>query len=42
VKVFMGDDTWINLLPNTFSKVTALPSLNIHELDSVDDAIWQV
>lgn len=41
-QTFMGDDTWISLLPDTFHKVVAVPSLNIHDVESVDEAVWKV
>ncbi|GFH07713.1 uncharacterized protein HaLaN_02552, partial [Haematococcus lacustris] len=40
--VFAGDDTWLQLLPPAlFSQALPLPSLNIHDLHTVDDGVWQ-
>ena len=37
--VFMGDDTWTGLFPNKFSQAHPFPSLNVKDLDTVDDGI---
>ncbi|GFT60172.1 GPI ethanolamine phosphate transferase 3 [Nephila pilipes] len=39
--VFMGDDTWDNLFPNTFHRSFPFPSFNVKDLDTVDDGILQ-
>ncbi|XXQ35456.1 GPI ethanolamine phosphate transferase 3 [Plasmodiophora brassicae] len=37
--VMMGDDTWINLFPNTFHKAYPYPSFNVKDLHTVDDGV---
>ena len=36
---FMGDDTWLNLFPDDFDKSKPFPSLNVKDLDTVDNGI---
>ena len=36
---FMGDDTWLGLYPNMLSKVFDYPSLNVQDLDTVDNGV---
>ena len=36
---FIGDDTWLGLYPDTFTKVFPYPSLNVKDLHSVDDGV---
>lgn len=38
----LGDDTWLSLYPTQFTKTVAYDSFDIHDLDSVDDAIRPV
>ncbi|EFP02887.1 hypothetical protein CRE_28124 [Caenorhabditis remanei] len=35
----LGDDTWLSLFPNQFSKTAAYDSFDINDLNSVDDKI---
>ncbi|KAL8204124.1 UNVERIFIED_CONTAM: hypothetical protein K2H54_068252 [Gekko kuhli] len=37
--LFMGDDTWAGLFPGAFARARFLPSFNVKDLHSVDDAI---
>ncbi|KAG5678197.1 hypothetical protein PVAND_007890 [Polypedilum vanderplanki] len=37
--VFLGDQTWIELFPKRFKRAYPHPSFNIHDLDTVDNAI---
>ncbi|GFU16276.1 GPI ethanolamine phosphate transferase 3 [Trichonephila clavipes] len=39
--VFMGDDTWESLFPNTFHRSFPFPSFNVKDLDTVDSGIEQ-
>ncbi|GFY63625.1 GPI ethanolamine phosphate transferase 3 [Trichonephila inaurata madagascariensis] len=39
--VFMGDDTWQSLFPNTFHRSFSFPSFNVKDLDTVDSGIEQ-
>ncbi|KAL7306284.1 hypothetical protein TKK_0001716 [Trichogramma kaykai] len=34
--IFMGDDTWINLYPDTFLRAYPSPSFDVNDLDTVD------
>lgn len=36
---FMGDDTWLGLYPNQFSKTFDYPSLNVKDLHTVDNGV---
>lgn len=36
---FMGDDTWLGLYPNLFSKTFEYPSLNVKDLHTVDNGV---
>lgn len=36
---FIGDDTWLGLYPDMFSKVFPYPSLNVKDLDTVDNGV---
>ncbi|CAI4230158.1 unnamed protein product [Auanema sp. JU1783] len=36
---FYGDDTWVSLFPNTFTKSRGFPSFNINDLYTVDDNV---
>ena len=36
---FMGDDTWLGLYPDMFTKVFDYPSLNVKDLHTVDDGV---
>ncbi|XP_055342091.1 GPI ethanolamine phosphate transferase 3-like isoform X2 [Paramacrobiotus metropolitanus] len=38
---FIGDDTWINLYPNSFTKTIPFPSFDVKDLDVVDAGVWQ-
>ncbi|KAL7017327.1 hypothetical protein ACKWTF_010317 [Chironomus riparius] len=40
--VFAGDNTWTELFPKRFKRSYAYPSFNIHDLDSVDNAIMKI
>ena len=33
---FVGDDTWVKLLPETFTEAHPMDSFNIKDLDTVD------
>ncbi|PAA56499.1 hypothetical protein BOX15_Mlig007559g1, partial [Macrostomum lignano] len=37
--VFMGDDTWLSLLPGRFQRAYPFPSFSIHDLDTVDRGV---
>ena len=37
--VFLGDDTWQGLFPTQFNKTFFFPSLNVKDLDTVDNGI---
>lgn len=37
--IFLGDDTWMGLFPNRFHKSYPFPSLNVHDLHTVDNGI---
>ena len=37
--VFMGDDTWLDLFPSQFSIKYPFPSLNVKDLDTVDNGV---
>ena len=39
---FMGDDTWMQLLPDAFELQHPFPSFNVKDLHTVDDGVWQV
>uniref|UniRef100_UPI00398ED1EE GPI ethanolamine phosphate transferase 3 isoform X2 n=1 Tax=Pristiophorus japonicus TaxID=55135 RepID=UPI00398ED1EE len=39
--IFMGDDTWEGLFPNSFFKSFPFPSFNVKDLHTVDDGILQ-
>ncbi|XP_078406582.1 GPI ethanolamine phosphate transferase 3, catalytic subunit isoform X1 [Cetorhinus maximus] len=39
--IFMGDDTWEGLFPNTFFKSFPFPSFNVKDLHTVDNGILQ-
>lgn len=36
---FMGDDTWMGLLPNSFTEAYPFDSFNVYDLDSVDNGV---
>ena len=36
---FIGDDIWLGLYPSHFEKTFAFPSLNVFDLDTVDNAV---
>ena len=36
---FVGDDTWLGLYPDMLTKVFDFPSLNVQDLDTVDDGV---
>ena len=36
---FTGDDTWVGLFPGLMDVVHPYPSFNVHDLDSVDQAV---
>ena len=36
---FIGDDTWLGLYPDMLSKVFDYPSLNVQDLDTVDNGV---
>ncbi|XP_071103788.1 GPI ethanolamine phosphate transferase 3-like [Haliotis cracherodii] len=38
---FLGDDTWMGLFPNRFSKAFPFPSFNVKDLHTVDNGILQ-
>ena len=42
MQAFVGDDTWMQLFPEAFASALPFPSLNVHDLDTVDDGVWQV
>lgn len=37
--IFMGDDTWSSLYPNSFLRSYPYPSFDVFDLDSVDKGI---
>lgn len=37
--VFMGDDTWMGLYPNHFTRSFPYPSLNVKDIHTVDDGV---
>lgn len=37
--VFVGDDTWVSLLPNRFTRTFAFPSFDVWDLDTVDRGV---
>ena len=40
---FVGDDTWMQLFPTQFARSQQpFPSFNVHDLDTVDNGVWQV
>ena len=39
--VFLGDDTWQGLFPSHFNKSKFFPSLNVKDLDTVDNGILE-
>lgn len=42
LQVFMGDDTWMQLLPDAFAQQYPFPSFNVKDLHTVDDGVWKV
>jgi len=38
---FMGDDTWLGLYPDMLTKAFDYPSLNVQDLDTVDNGVMQ-
>ena len=38
-KVMLGDDTWLNLFPDAFTRAFPFDSFNTRDLDTVDDGI---
>ena len=38
---FIGDDTWLGLYPDMLTKVFDYPSLNVQDLDTVDNGVMQ-
>ena len=36
---FIGDDTWLGLYPDMLTKTYDYPSLNVKDLDTVDDGV---
>jgi phosphatidylinositol glycan class O len=42
VQVFMGDDTWEQLVPGAFNESYPYPSFNVKDLHTVDDGVWEV
>ena len=41
-QVFMGDDTWEQLVPGAFNESYPYPSFNVKDLHTVDDGVWEV
>ena len=40
---FVGDDTWMQLFPqNEFADARPFPSLNVRDIHTVDDGVWEV
>jgi len=40
---FMGDTTWTNLFPSSFTNFSqSFPCFNVKDLDTVDDGIWKL
>ncbi len=40
---FVGDDTWMQLFPTQFADdQRPYPSFNVHDLDTVDNGVWEV
>ena len=42
VQAFVGDDTWMRLFPTAMQTALPYPSFNVKDLDTVDDAVWEV
>ncbi len=42
LQMFMGDDTWMQLVPGAFVDAHPYPSFNVKDLHTVDDGVWQV
>ena len=42
VQVFYGDDTWVRMLPDTFTRATPYASFNLHDFHTTDDGVWRV
>lgn len=38
---FIGDDTWLGLYPDMLTKTFHYPSLNVKDLDTVDDGVME-
>lgn len=38
---FIGDDTWLGLYPDMLAKVFDYPSLNVQDLDTVDNGVME-
>ena len=38
---FLGDDTWMSMYPNLFDKSYPFPSLNVKDLDTVDEGVYR-
>lgn len=38
---FMGDDTWMNLYPTSFTKSFPFPSFDVKDLNTVDRGVWE-
>jgi hypothetical protein len=41
-QVFMGDDTWMQMMPDAFDQAFPYPSFNVKDLHTVDDGVWEV
>ena len=37
--VFAGDDTWLSLFPNRFTRTYPYPSFDVWDLDTVDRGV---
>ncbi len=42
VQAFVGDDTWMRLFPTAMQTALPYPSFNVKDLDTVDNAVWEV
>ena len=38
----MGDDTWMQMMPDAFDQAFPYPSFNVKDLHTVDDGVWEV
>jgi phosphatidylinositol glycan class O len=41
-QMFMGDDTWMQMVPGSFQSAAPFESFNVKDLHTVDSGVWQV